>query len=389
MPAIDIPVTAYTQQDLLDLLERVMPAGYLEPLKDPGPGYEILQAFAAMYAKVSKAVEVAGQNAQILTATSGKKATGTVVLSRSAPHPDSITVTVKAGSVVTTSVGGRDFVTTQDVVFAPSDLGPKTVPIEAISVGYDWNVRGESVSASGEILPGDIDTVKVWREEPDYGDVTITVYQSAPTTGGTDAALDALGNNRGLPRLNGEGDDAYRARVRTLPDTISPNALKRVIDSILLPVGGTYDFIETFVQSYQECWDAPGAAIPGSPFDPNLFVFDDPRPAYPFRNRWLDLNDYRGGVIVVVEGLQPLRDTGMIWDDTNTIASQYVSSITGGLRACGVWDMTSTIATQHGFLEGAWDGFDLSLQSLYKGIYDSLQAAKPAGVSVAVELKGQ
>jgi hypothetical protein len=389
MPAIEIPVIARTQQDFLDLLERLLPAGYLEPLKDPGPGYELLQAFAAMYAKVSKGVEIAGQDAQILTAASGAKATGTVRLSRSAPHPDGIAVTVKVGSVVTTSVGGRDFATTVDVVFGPTDLGPFTVPVEAISVGYDWNVRGETVAASGELLPGDIDTVKVLVEVPDYGDVTIVVYQATPTAGGADAALDGLGGDRGMLRLNGESDDAYRSRQRTLPDTVSPAALRRAIAAILEPVHGSYDFIETFEQVYQACWDAPSTVFAGSLFNPNLFVFDDPRLSYPFCNRWLDENDFRGGVIVVVEALQPLRDTGMIWDDTNTSSLQYVSSVTGGLRACGVFDMTSTIATQHGYLEGAWDGFDLSRQSLYKGLYETLQAAKPAGVSVAVELRGQ
>jgi len=389
MAAIEIPITARTQQDFLDLLTRILPAGYLEPLKDPGPGYELLQGFSAMYAAVSKAAEVAGQNAQILTADSGAKAIGTVKISRAAPHPTGLTVTIKAGSIVTTSKGGRDFSTLADVTFGPAELGPKTVPIEAISVGYDWNVPGEIVTAAGPLLPGDIDTVKVWREVPDYGDITFTVYQTAPTTGGKDAALDGLGGNRGLPRLSGERDDAYRSRVRTLPDTVSPAALRRVTDSILQPVFATYDFIETFEQTYQECWDAPSTAFAGSPFDPNLFVFDDPRPAYPFRNRWLDLNDFRGGVIVVVDAIQPLRDTGMVWDDTETHAIQYVSSVTGGLRACCAYDVTPAIALAYGYLEGAWDGFDLSRQSLYKGLYDSLQAAKPAGVSVAVELKGQ
>jgi hypothetical protein len=389
MTAIEIPVIARTQQDFLDLLERILPSGYLEPLRDPGPGYELLQGFAAMFAQVSKAVEVAGQNAQILTAASAAKATGTVRLARAAPHPDGLTVTIKAGSIVTTSNGGRDFVTTTDTTFGPAELGPKTVAIEAIAVGYDWNVPGEVATAAGPLLPGDIDTVKMLREDPDYGDITFTVYQVVPTTGGRDAALDGLGGNRGMPRLAGEGDDAYRSRARALPDTISPAALRRVINSILQPVFATYDFIETFEQTYQECWDAPSSAFAGSPFDPNLFVFDDPRPAYPFRNRWLDLNDFRGGVIVVVDAIQPLRDTGMVWDDTKTHAIQYVSSVTGGLRACGAYDMTTAIATAYGYLEGAWDGFDLSRQSLYKGLYDSLQAAKAAGVSVAVELKGQ
>jgi hypothetical protein len=234
--------------------------------------------------------------------------------------------------VFTTSVGGRDFVTTADVTFAPTDLGPKSVPVEAISVGYDWNVRGETTAATGDLLPGDIDTVKVLLETPDYGDVTFTVYQATPTTGGTDAALDALGNNRGLPRQVGETDDAYRARLRTLPDTISPAALRRVVDSILTPAGVDYDIIETFQHQYQECWDAPSTAIPGSAFDPNLFTYDDPRYPYPFKNRWLDENDFRGGIVIVVDGENP---------------------------------------------------------TLYKGLYETLQRIKPAGVQVVIELRGQ
>jgi hypothetical protein len=49
MPTVlaDIPVHALGQQDFLDLLDRILPEGYLAPIKDPGPGYEILQAFAA------------------------------------------------------------------------------------------------------------------------------------------------------------------------------------------------------------------------------------------------------------------------------------------------------------------------------------------------------
>lgn len=387
MPLIDNPVTAYTQQDLLDLLERVLSAEYLVPLQDPGPGYEILQAFAAMYARVSQANETAGQDAQFLTANSGAKATGTVRLSRPSPHPDGISVTVKAGSVLTTSLGGRDFVTVEDVVFAPADLGPKTVDIEAVSVGYDWNVPGEVTTAAGELLAGDIDTVKVLLEDPDYGDVTIEVYQIAPTTGGKDAALDGLGADRGLPRLVGEPDDAYRARVRALPDTISPAALKRAIESLLSPYGGSYDFIETFEVTYQTCWDAPNMTFPGSPYNPNLFVFDDPAPAYPFQNRWMDENDYRGGVIVVVEPVQPLADAGMVYDDTAMNAAALVSTISGGSRALGAYDVPGTVG--FGYLQGFYDGIDIPLQALYKGIFDTLQSIKPAGVSVALELRGQ
>jgi hypothetical protein len=333
MPVLsDIPVHAMTQADFLALLDRILPEDYLAPLKDPGPGYEILQAFAAQFARVSQANEAAGRDAQIITAASGAKASGVVLLSRPSPHPDGLTVTVKAGSVVTTSVGGRDFVTSAPVTFAPADLGPFSVGVVAVSIGYEWNVRGETVTAAGDVIPGDIDTVKVLLETPDYGDITIRVSQVAPTVGGTDAALDALGADRGVTRQTGESDTAYRGRLRSLPDTVSPDALRRTIDSILGPAGVAYDFIETFEQQYQECYDAPSTPIPGSPFDPNLFTYDDPRYPEPFKNRWLDDSDFRGAVVIVVDGQNP---------------------------------------------------------ALYKGLYETLQAIKPAGARIVLELRGQ
>lgn len=387
MAEISNPIVARTAQDFLDLIDRVFPAHYLEPLKSPGPGYEILQAYAQIFARASRAIEIAGQNAQIATAASGAKATGTVYLTRPAPHPDGITVVIKAGSAVTCSKGGQDFVTLQDVTFGPTDLGPFAVPVQAISVGYEWNVKGSVLTASGDTLPGEIDTVKVLIEVPDYGDVTIVVSQTADTTGGADAALDALGGDRGLARLANEIDAAYRARLRALPDTISPDAFFRTITSLLGTYGAGFDIIETWAITYQTCWDAPAQTFSGSLYDSNLFCYDDPRDPYPFRNRWLDESDYRGGGVVVVEPVQPLADVGMVWDDTAVNATALVSINSGGKRAVGAWDVPSNLG--FGFLQGGFDGFDLQLQSVYKGLLDTLRQIAATGVSIAIERRGQ
>jgi hypothetical protein len=387
MAEISNPIVALTEQDFLDLIDRVFPEHYLAPLKSPGPGYEILQAYAKIFARASRAIEIAGQNAQIATAASGSKATGTVFLSRPSPHPDGIAVVVKAGSTVTCSIGGQDFVTLQDVAFGPTDLGPFSVPIQAISVGYEWNVKGSVLTASGETLPGEIDTIKVLIEAPDYGDTTITVSQTTDTTGGTDAALDALGSDRGLLRLVNETDAAYRARLRALPDTVSPEAFFRVITTLLGTYGAGFDIIETWQITYQTCWDAPTQTISGSLYDPNLFCYDDPRNPYPFRNRWLDESDFRGGIVVVVESIQPLIDTGMVWDDAAINAAALMSVASGGKRSVGAWDVPSNLG--FGFLQGGFDGFDLQLQSVYKGLLDTLRQIVAAGAAVAVEQRGQ
>jgi hypothetical protein len=383
------PITALTQQDLLDLVERLLPAHYIDALKEPGPGYEVLQAYAAIFARVSAALERTGRDAVILLAGQGGVAAGSIQLSRPAPHPDGLTVAVKAGSRLTTSNGGREFRATDAVSFAPADLGPKTLPVQALTLGYEWNVPGEAATAAGEVLPGDIDTVVSLVEDPDYGDVTFAVKQAVATSGGADGALAAHGSDRGLERRPTEQVESYRLRVRQVPQTVSPSGLKAALTELLTPFNLGFDFIETWDMAYQTCWDSPGSPIGASTFNPNLFAYDDPAaPWPPFRNRWLDINDYRGGFIVVVEAAQPLRDFGMVWDDLLTQSVYNLQSpLTGGARAVSAWDAPTNLG--FGYLVGVWDGTDEERASLYKGVSDVIQNGKAAGVSAAVELRGQ
>lgn len=551
------PVTALTQQDFLDLLERILPDPYLRAIRDVGPGYELLQSYAAMFARLSEAVEVLGRDSFIDLAGTDSKAIGQVELFRANPNsvdspidgqsgsaasiiagapagqmrvtgltnmsvasvgnflkvsgasdsnnvgtfeiatfvdvstvdvvnanvvipdfagqsggaasivagaaggemrvtglsgmtgasvgrvlsvtgaasttnnglfqitvfnsatsvdvanpaavvPDgnngsiaweeafdtvqwqevTRTVIVKAGTVVRASAGGQRFLTTADVTFLPADVGPFTVAIEAESKGHEWNLPGQAAAADGTILEGEIDTVAVLVEEPPLGDVTIEVRQISPTTGGTDDALAALGRNRGILQGDGEETDTYRIRIRGLPDTISPAAFERTVRDLLLPINVGFSIIETFNVSYQTAYDAPNAAIPGSFFDPNLFVYDDPdADADPFRNRWLDENDHRGGVIVVIDPIQPLLDTGMVYDDTVPDVSSLVSSSTGGLRAVSAYDVPSNLG--FGAVQGAYDGDDYEKNALVRGLFETLQGIKPSGSSVALERLGE
>jgi hypothetical protein len=471
MALLPNPIIAFTAQDLLDLMERLLPSGYLEPLK-AGSGYEVLQAYAQVLARVSQAAERLGQDAQVSTAGDGSLAVGAVELYRttlptsgeqipgqvgvaasivlgagagqmrvsgltnmsaasvghhlvlantyslenasgfliaayvSATSVDVVNaaavvpdlnngaiswleevraVVVKAGTIVTTSSGGRDFATTVDVAFAPTALGPFSATIQALGKDYAWNVPGTITAADGELLPGDIDTIKTLVEDPPMLDLGIQVRQPAATTGGAAGTLTPLGIDRGVPRYTGEALDQYRARVRTLPDTISPSAFVRSLNDLLRPWKGEYAFIETWQIEYTTCWDAPGEVIPGSPFDPNGLAYDDPRVDV-FHGRWLDTSDMRGGVIAVIAGLQPLASYAMVWDDTAISNADLSSSITGGSRAVAAWDLPSDYALA---IQGAWDGDDYRLRSLYLAISDTMQAIKAGGVATAVELLGE
>lgn len=387
VPELPPPLTSYTQQDLLDMFDRLFPLHWLSALKDPGPGYELLQAFAKVAQRMSEAVCRLGADSLITSAYGGAKATGTIQIYRASPNAEGITVVIKAGTIFTTSRAGRDFKLLEDVTFLSSDLGPFTANVEAVAAGYEWNVLGEVVTADGTTLPGEIDTIKDLIEDPQLGDLTFQIRQIASTTGGRDAAIDQLGEDRGISRNTNESDSNYRARVSLLPDTVSIDAVSRLALQTMEPLKSSFVIIETWDIAYQTCYDGPPTTISGSAYNPNLFIYDDPdTDAVPYRNRWLDEIDHRGGCIVVVENTQPIADSSMILDDTAMNANELHSGVTGGNRALSAFDIPVDVG--FGYQLGCFDGYDAPKQAAYKSLYDSLQTIKAAGCSAAIALRG-
>ena len=464
------PITALSQQELLDLLDRILPESYLTPLQ-AGMGYEILRAYASVWAAISQSAQEVGSDAQVATAGDGAYSTGNVqlyrtslpqvgeqipgqagtaasivtgapsgqmrvtglanitaadigryiqasntyaegntggfriisavdastcdVINASATVPDANngsiawyeedrTVTVKAGTVVGASVGGQDFGTVSDVVFSSTAYGPISVGVRSVAIGYEFNVPGQVVTAAGVTLPGAIDTMKVLIENPPLLDTSIRVLQITATSGGADGTLNTLGADRGIDRQLNEAVASYRARVRALPNTVTPVAITAAVRDILRPYNVEWEIIETFDVAYQTCFDSPSGDIPGAGFNASLFAYDDDR-LNTFHGRWMDTNDYRGGVIVVVGSMQPIADLGMAYDDTAPDAPSLASAFPGGSRAVCAYDMPNSYLLS---LQGAYDGDDYARNATYLALYATLQAIKAAGVSVAVELKG-
>lgn len=300
------------------------------------------------------------------------------------------TVTVKSGTVVTTSRSNRDFATTSDAVFTPLDLGPKTVSVQAVAAGWEWNVQGQVITAANEVLPGEVDTVKFPVQNPPYGDPNIQVRQITDITGGMAPMLEQLAADRGITRQSNESDDSLRQRTKTLPDTISPGAIQRTSNTFLQPVGGHDTFIEPWGLSYQTCWDAPSSIgivyPPNTPadlkFDTNTFVFDDPRPPVPFKNRWLDESDVAGTFILLVSNIVTINELGMAFDDPAITAFQLQSI--AGKRAFPAFDIIQTFSVTEPFL----DGTDIQKNAVYSGLYELMQAIKAAGIKASLELEG-
>ena len=373
----------FTQADFLSLFARLLPENYLQPMQTgQGPGYELLQAWAELFERVSLAVGRLECGAFYTLSHGGEKSLVVVEFFRETATAGA--VTVKAGTMVTASGGGQQFVTLEDAVFGALAVGPIAVDAEAVAEGWEWNVPGRVVGAGGDVMDGEINTVERPYYDPPYGDPNIQVRQLVPASGGMAAMLDGLGDNRGLKRNSGESDTSYSGRCRSLPDTVTPDALQRLLARTLDPLGITWTFIETFQIDYQTAWDAPSAVIPANPeYDPNLWAYDDPRDPVPFRGRWLAVEDYRGAFLVVLGNLAPVLDVGMAYDDPAVTLTDYA-----GKRAHSAYDVATT-GFNVGILQGGYDGWDVQLAQTLRQLWSALDAAKAGGVTFAIEREGQ
>ena len=379
-----------TQAQFLALFERLFPSEYLEAMKaGAGPGWELFQAFAAIGQRCSEAAVSADRGLHYSTAPGGAKSGGNVEFYRATATAGA--GAVKRGTIVQTSKCGRDFVVLEDAVFGGADLGPVEVPVEAVAEGEEWNVPGQVVTAAGEVLPGDIDTVRVWMQDPVHWDPSVKVRNVQPVSGGTTAMGDALAYDRGLLRYTGEPTDKFRLRVRRLPDNGSPGALDRMLHAALDPIGITFDLIEPWEMSYQTCYFDPGDDIGAIPatygFDPNLFCYDDPRAFVPVRNRYLDENDHRGSVLLVMTILPAFLDRGMAFDDVDSDGwPQHQTA--HGWRAWSAYDVPAA-GNFHALVHGFLDGADYSLRGMYQQLYSALQASVAGGVFVWEMTEGE
>lgn len=378
----------YNQTHFLDMFDRLYPLEYMSPLKTtPNGGYEHYEAAALVGERVSLAVSRLECGSFIIFAEGGQRATGEVVLSRSLSSATQ-TVTVKAGSIVSTG-DGRDFFTTLDQTFSATASGPVSVPVQAVAMGYEWNVPGEVITPSGIVLPGEIDTATALVLVPAYGDTTFAVSQVLPTSGGRAPMLDGLGEDRGLPRQQAEPDPHYRLRIRTLPDTVSPDAIFRTVDSYLTPLGVGFDLIETWELTYQTFYDAPMMTFASNPdYDGNLCTYDDPRDNPPFRNRWLG-RDMLASFILVIDNVT-LQDTGGAYDDPGVTSNDFT---TPGLpqpafRGMLAFDVPDD-ADPSIYFPAAYDGYDIKRAAVVYGLIQLLKQVKAFAVLAAIELAGQ
>jgi hypothetical protein len=279
--------------------------------------------------------------------------------------------TLLTGSVVRTSKTNREFVLLEDIAFDATDLF-KLGMVEARQADFQFDVKGIVVDANGNELEGEIDELILPLMEPSFAEPLLNVRQTYDVDRGQPASLDQLGLDRSISRAALETDDEYRIRIRNLPDTISPAALRRQLASFFLPTGVPFDFLEVFENRMQSCWSAPSGGIANQQvgdYNPNLFVYNDPRDI--IGNRWLGASTVGGGIIVRIPNIT-INDHGFPFDAAD------VSEVTG----VPAFDVTLATA-------GVYDGEDLEVSAFLALLSNLLRKIKAAGVAIFLELEGQ
>lgn len=374
-----------TKDDLLAVVDRVLPDSYLDPIKTIGPGYELIQGFAAIGERCSLAVSRFEDDGLILSAAGGRLATVEVVFYRETAAAGA--GAVLADTIVRASKGGRVFRTATDAVFGASDLEATATAI-ASGYGYEWNVKGQFIDPDGDVWPGEIDTIDLPLQDPVFWDPSIQVRNDADADGlGRPATLDVLGGERGLPRQVDEGDGNYRVRIRSLPDTVSPAAIRRQLTNFFrrLP-GHQWSVIETWTHEYQECFDAPD--LPPTAFenyDANLFCFDDPRSPTPIRNRLLGENDHLGAFIVETAMPSAIQEYSFAFDDPADDIEDVTTA--NGVRAWSALDVPDTLLPPA--IAPAFDGEDVGATLLFAELFALLEEIKAGGVFVVIHFTEQ
>ena len=369
------------QADLLAVFDSTVDEDYLAPIKaSPNGGYELFQSAALTLARSSASVRAYQIGTLAQFAPPGQFATGTVEFFRVSAGAGA--VTINAGSVVATP-DNKYFIVLDDAVLGVGILGPVTSRVRAVVKSEQWNVPGVRVTPSGATSAGAINRFVRLVQTPQFGDTTVQVRQIADTTGGRFDWLALVGYELGIERGLLETAAQYRYRLRTLPDTVSPAALMRMAHAVMRPWGGGYTYLETRSAEYQLHYDGTRAQ--------KTFVYDDPRPAFPFQNRYLDDVDHLKGFILVLDNLQCIKDRGGCFDDTAMTAADAVSNGSRGRRCLLAYDMEAgmTALTSGNVLDGCYDGRDYAKDGVYAGIWKKANEMRAAGVPAAIELKGQ
>ena len=329
MSLIPCPVNADTPEQLVEVLRRFLPPEYLDPMEPPGtgapgaPGWEVILAAAQALSRVSAAAERLGCGLFFLTAPSGEFSIGAIQIERASTSTG--VFTVKAGSSFV-ATGGRIFFTVEDKTFGAGDLLLEVDVISSVAAYWLNTAPVEGVTT----VPITTEwTVGAITTDPPFADTTLRPIVDTDTFNGVSPFLELLGNDRGLTQYLGESDEAFRLRCRTLPDTITPGAIQRMLARIFTAPTQSYEYHDLWAVDFQTAYDMPMDT------NPVVFCYDDPRPYPPSRNRYLPRNYLQAFVVSLADS------NGSIPDSTyGSFTDQLQAIKAAGVAAYVLWEQT-------------------------------------------------
>lgn len=187
----------------------------------------------------------------------------------------------------------------------------------------------------------------------DWKDRGLVLQSVTLAEGGRDADLDLHGEDRRIPREDGEQDLDYYRRISTAADIASPKALLRAVNRHLQPTGKTGRVIDV------------GNEVLGFYWDIDFWDYYGPGDKYP-ENQWkLYLSHWEafGHFYVLVPWLAD-GEFGMFWDN-----GPYKYLAPNNKFVGPFWD------------EGFMDGYAVTAATVYKNIYKDVDDRKAGGVT--------
>jgi hypothetical protein len=290
---------------------------------------------------------------------------GTAVLAATGIFSSTITGTFIPGEEITQTVAG---VITARGILLRSSLGRIVVDRldGAFAVGATSTGSQSGATAAITIIDQSPDmfpeaygvpvgaTGATWRVLDWADDLGMVVTNAASPANGTSAMLDEWGDERKIYRQAGEVDTDYRKRVARVGDKISPNAIKRITNRILVPLGTNACLREVGLSKFRGMFFDGDSNI----VDPTFaFAFDLDFIARP-QDRFKLLLNYLEFRAFFLLGIPP---------------------VTTGDFGC-FCDSGSTSFTDIAPLYSFFDGFNLNACELYITLWAAVDSARAAGV---------
>lgn len=207
------PPAQLTRDDLIALLKRNFPADWIEPLLADASSLSIFEAAIAVLLRIQDAGDAVTEALYTQTATEGASATSTVRLRR------------PSGGSVTIAEGTRFFDSRGDVWEAAELLVSASGGEQTVDVPVQTQRQGHWLNTF------EPPSFRIYDPLPDIGFYIIAGADAAD--GGQTDMLALRGRERGMPRTGSETADAYRARLLTFANKVTPRAIQEVVYAAL------------------------------------------------------------------------------------------------------------------------------------------------------------